>query len=150
MLALAHDAAAIGPTVEADIARLAERGVRALAVARTRPAASAAELDASPVWELLGILTFLDPPRPDTAATIARAKQFGVSVKMITGDHRAIAVDMCHQLGMGDRIEVGWSQCNHSLGASLRATASRAAPTSPPSTRPPTASTPTSARSTAR
>lgn len=37
-------------------------------------------------WELLGMLTFLDPPRPDTKRTIEQALENGVDVKMITGD----------------------------------------------------------------
>mmetsp|Transcript_38815 Transcript_38815/g.89452 ORF Transcript_38815/g.89452 Transcript_38815/m.89452 type:complete len:973 (+) Transcript_38815:139-3057(+) len=105
VLALAHDMNQIKDQVEEVIARLAERGVRSLAVARTRPVANVAELDNAPVWEFMGILTFLDPPRPDTAATIKKANQYGVGVKMITGDHKAIAVDMCHQLNMGDKIQ---------------------------------------------
>ncbi len=40
---------------------------------------------------MAGLLTFLDPPRPDTKRTIERAKMQGVMVKMITGDHAAIA-----------------------------------------------------------
>ena len=54
--------------------------------------------------EFLGILTFLDPPRPDTKHTIDCANDFGVSVKMITGDHRAIAVETCRVLGMGTNV----------------------------------------------
>merc|ERR1719181_2044796 len=98
ILALAEPPAAVRAAVEAEIETLSARGVRSLAVARTKPG------DASR-WDLLGILTFLDPPRPDTAATIARAEQLGVGVKMITGDHKAIAVDMAKQLKMGCRIE---------------------------------------------
>ena len=52
------------------------RGVRSLAVARC---------NAEGQWTLLGVLTFLDPPRPDTKITIERAMGFGVDVKMITG-----------------------------------------------------------------
>jgi H+-transporting ATPase len=37
------------------------------------------------------MLTFLDPPRPDTKQTIEEAREYGVSVKMITGDHLLIA-----------------------------------------------------------
>ena len=107
VLGMTHNKSEIGDEVEEVIARLAHRGVRALAVARTARAEDAEKLElaADRTWELLGILTFLDPPRPDTATTIARAKVFGVETKMITGDHKAIAVDMCHQLGMKDDIQ---------------------------------------------
>ena len=55
-------------------------------------------------WELLGILTFLDPPRPDTRATIEKAYEFGIDVKMITGDQQAIAIETCRVLGMGMNV----------------------------------------------
>ncbi|KAJ1458519.1 hypothetical protein M885DRAFT_436352 [Pelagophyceae sp. CCMP2097] len=84
--------------VEGIIETLSKRGVRSLAVARTNDVAMES-------WELLGILTFLDPPRPDTAATIKRANELGVQVKMITGDHIAIAIDMANQLHMGTKIQ---------------------------------------------
>ena len=58
------------------------RGIRSLAVAKT---------DEAGVWHMLGLLTFLDPPRPDTKQTIADANANGVAVKMITGDHLLIA-----------------------------------------------------------
>ena len=50
---------------------------------------------------MLGILTFLDPPRPDTEETIRRCKDYGVGVKMITGDHLVIAKETSRVLGMG-------------------------------------------------
>ena len=34
---------------------------------------------------MLGLLTFLDPPRPDTKETIFKAMEYGVDVKMVTG-----------------------------------------------------------------
>lgn len=49
--------------VEAEVANLGARGIRSLAVARTKEGS----LDE---WEMLGMLTFLDPPRPDTKHTI--------------------------------------------------------------------------------
>jgi H+-transporting ATPase len=42
---------------EADVTSLAVRGIRCLAVAKT---------DEHDEWQLLGLLTFLDPPRHDT------------------------------------------------------------------------------------
>jgi len=44
---------------------------------------------------MLGILTFLDPPRPDTKETIENAMALGVDVKMITG-------------AFGGAVWVGW------------------------------------------
>lgn len=55
---------------------LGRRGIRSLAVARTNDEGK---------WTMMGILTFLDPPRPDTKDTIERAMEYGVDVKMITG-----------------------------------------------------------------
>ena len=45
-----------------------------------------------------------DPPRPQAKATIASARQMGVSVKMVTGDQMAIAKETAKQLGMGTNI----------------------------------------------
>jgi len=38
------------------------------------------------VWEYVGTLPLLDPPREDSAASLSQIKARGVSVKMITGD----------------------------------------------------------------
>lgn len=81
---------------EHDVTLLGGRGIRALAVAKT---------DDSGEWQLLGLLTFLDPPRHDTKETIHRAISYGVEVKMITGDHLLIAMETARQLDLGDRVE---------------------------------------------
>jgi len=73
----------------------AERGIRTIGVART---------DSEDKWCFCGLITFLDPPRPDTADTIANAHTLGVKVKMITGDHLAIAKETCRVLGMGTNV----------------------------------------------
>ena len=64
------------------------------------------EQEATDVWELLGIVTFLDPPRADTAETIRRAREYGVQVKMITGDHRLLAQNMSRAVGLRDRVQL--------------------------------------------
>eukprot|EP00743_Colponemidia_sp_Colp-15_P009846 GILK01010787.1.p1 GENE.GILK01010787.1~~GILK01010787.1.p1 ORF type:complete len:773 (+),score=72.56 GILK01010787.1:83-2320(+) len=56
-------------------------------------------------WRVIGLLTFLDPPRPDTKETIRRAKEYGVDVKMITGDDGAVAKEMCRMLNMDPNIQ---------------------------------------------
>lgn len=74
---------------------LASRGVRCLSVAKT---------DQQGRWHMAGILTFLDPPRPDTKDTIRMCRHYGVDVKMITGDHLLIAKEMCRMLNMDPHI----------------------------------------------
>ncbi|CEP02089.1 unnamed protein product (mitochondrion) [Plasmodiophora brassicae] len=78
--------------VENAVLDLAARGVRSLAVARTEPDGQ---------WAIMGILSFLDPPRPDSKATIKKANEYGVVVKMITGDHQLVAVETSKALGLG-------------------------------------------------
>jgi H+-transporting ATPase len=53
---------------------------------------------------MLGMLTFLDPPRPDTVETIQAAFEFGVAVKMITGDNLLIAKECARRLQLGTYI----------------------------------------------
>jgi H+-transporting ATPase len=87
---------AVIEAVEADVARLGALGIRSLAVAKTDPHTG--------IWSMVGLLTFLDPPRPDTKQTIKDAIRYGVQVKMITGDHLLIARNTANQLEMGDKI----------------------------------------------
>jgi H+-transporting ATPase len=55
-------------------------------------------------WELLGMLPMFDPPREDTAQTIAEAQTLGLSVKMLTGDAIAIAKETCKMLALGTKV----------------------------------------------
>ena len=74
----------------------AEQGYRALGVARK----GAGDNN----WTLLGILSLFDPPREDSADTIARARAYGVGVKMVTGDNLSIATQIATRLGLGTNI----------------------------------------------
>jgi H+-transporting ATPase len=74
----------------------ATKGYRTLGVARAEDGRS---------WRFLGILPLFDPPREDSADTIARAQQHGIEVKMVTGDNEAIAREISGQLGLGDNIQ---------------------------------------------
>ena len=72
---------------------LARRGLRALGVART--------IDAEKEkFELVGMISLLDPPRDDSKKTIEECQQLGLSVKMITGDQQIIAKEVARRLGM--------------------------------------------------
>jgi H+-transporting ATPase len=93
------EAAAVRAQLHAHVEALAARGIRSLGVARTDKAPGGGE-----AWRLLGLLTFLDPPRADTQVTLERAMAYGVQVKMVTGDHVAIAKETARQLGLGTDI----------------------------------------------
>eukprot|EP00921_Rhytidocystis_pertsovi_P025984 GHVQ01041952.1.p1 GENE.GHVQ01041952.1~~GHVQ01041952.1.p1 ORF type:complete len:815 (+),score=69.08 GHVQ01041952.1:163-2607(+) len=77
----------------------AERGLRTLGVA-----ISDEDQSGPHSWALVGMIALFDPPRDDTARTIERALDYGVDVKMITGDQRAIAIETARMLGMGTHI----------------------------------------------
>ena len=79
----------------AQVEQAASRGYRSLAVARA---------DADGPWRLLGVLPLADPPRDDSASTVAAARRLGVQVKMVTGDQVAIAGQVAGEIGLGDHI----------------------------------------------
>jgi H+-transporting ATPase len=81
-----------------EVAELATHGYRALGVARSE--------DDGKTWKLLGLLSLMDPPRPDAKQTIAEAEKLGLSVKMVTGDDVAIGAEISHQLGLGEHLLV--------------------------------------------
>ncbi|KAE8370678.1 E1-E2 ATPase-domain-containing protein [Aspergillus caelatus] len=55
-------------------------------------------------WTLLGMMPMFDPPREDTAQTIAEAQKLGIEVKMLTGDAIAIAKETCKLLSLGTKV----------------------------------------------
>jgi len=74
---------------------LAAHGYRTLGVART---------DDDGRWCFLGLLPLFDPPRDDSAETIATIKSMGLDIRMVTGDHSAIAREVASELGLGTNI----------------------------------------------
>jgi H+-transporting ATPase len=76
---------------------LAKRGLRALGVARTNDLAMEQ-------FELIGMVSLLDPPRFDSGDTIRECQKLGVEVKMITGDQAIIGREVARRLGMGRNI----------------------------------------------
>jgi H+-transporting ATPase len=62
---------------------------------------------ANPVWVFAGLVPMLDPPRHDTAATIASLHHANISVKMITGDHVNVGKETARLIGLGQDIRSG-------------------------------------------
>ena len=95
ILALDPDRARIQSVVEQAVNDFAVRGFRSLGVARTIEQGK---------WQFLGVLPLSDPVREDSKATIDAAKEMGLSIKMVTGDHLAIAKEIGRQLDLGKDI----------------------------------------------
>lgn len=71
--------------------QLAQKGYRSIAVGK--------KIGDAPL-ELMGIIPLYDPPRHDSRQVITDMRDYGVRVKMITGDHVAIAKEVGRILGL--------------------------------------------------
>ncbi|NCT84424.1 MAG: HAD-IC family P-type ATPase [Comamonadaceae bacterium] len=86
---------------------LAAQGLRVLAVAEGRHDGRA-EHDGQALpehphahgFKLLGLLGFADPLRASVAEAVAQAREAGIAVAMITGDHAATALAIAAQAGL--------------------------------------------------
>lgn len=85
----------IGGKMNEYVGEFAKKGYRALGVART---------DESGNWQYIGLFGIYDPPREDSAETIKTAQSMGVDVKMVTGDHVAIAREISEEVNLGTNI----------------------------------------------
>ena len=83
-----------------EIAALGER-VLALAVRTVDPSHKAlAFADVDGPLVLLGLVGFIDPPRPESMESVAECRSAGIRVKMITGDHKGTAMAIGRQIGL--------------------------------------------------
>jgi H+-transporting ATPase len=82
----------VGEAVE----QFAKRGFRSLGVARSD--------DDGTSWSVLGVIPLHDPPREDSKATIATARDMGIAVKMLTGDQVAIGREIAREVGLGTNL----------------------------------------------
>ncbi|MEG0379311.1 MAG: HAD-IC family P-type ATPase, partial [Eubacterium sp.] len=82
-----------------------ESGLRVLGVAQKTNHAPAGVFSTADEAEmvLMGYLAFLDPPKKSTKAAIRALKDYGVSVKVLTGDNEAVTKSICRQVGMSTK-----------------------------------------------
>ncbi len=101
---LAMDAAVDPERWHAAIAAAGEHGERVLAFGAKRLGSDHERLTTEDLAhiEFLGIVGFIDPPRPEAIAAIAECRAAGIQVKMITGDHAATALAIARQLALAD------------------------------------------------
>ncbi len=94
ILDLAEAPSHVRAFVEKTVEEMAQNGFRAIVVAVQR----------GDYPEVVGVIPLYDPPREDAKEAVSLIQRMGVAVKMITGDHEAIARFIARVLGIGDRI----------------------------------------------
>ncbi|VAW66034.1 Lead, cadmium, zinc and mercury transporting ATPase; Copper-translocating P-type ATPase [hydrothermal vent metagenome] len=78
-------------TIHQLVDQLASKGYRTLAVAKKNK---------DETVQLIGLIPLYDPPRKDSRKVIADMRNYGVTVKMVTGDHVAIAREVGQLMGI--------------------------------------------------
>ncbi|HVW46668.1 MAG TPA: magnesium-translocating P-type ATPase [Solirubrobacterales bacterium] len=108
----------------AELERQFAEGARVIAVA-ARPAAGQTTLAAADErdLELLGFLTFLDPPKAGAAGALRELARLDIEVKLITGDNDRVAKKVCADLGLEVRGTLTGAELealsDHGLAAAL-------------------------------
>lgn len=77
-------------------------GMRVLGVAQKTNPSPAGEFSVKDESDmvLIGYLAFLDPPKETTAAAINALNNYGVGVKILTGDNEKVTKCICRQVGL--------------------------------------------------
>ncbi|MDG2222648.1 MAG: calcium-translocating P-type ATPase, SERCA-type [Rubripirellula sp.] len=109
-------------SVEAAYTKMAETGLRTLAIAQ-RPLATEIPLDPESVESqlvLLGIVGMMDPPRPEVSPAIELARHAGIKVFMITGDSPTTGCAIARQVGLSAEHAMTGKQLDQISDSELR------------------------------
>ncbi len=58
-------------------------------------------------FTLIGLIAFLDPPKPSAEITIKKLKEYGVGIKILTGDNAFATRNICNAVGITSKILTG-------------------------------------------
>ena len=90
--------------------RLGSEGLRVLAVAKKKevPSQDVFSVEDETDMILLGYIGFLDPPKASSASAIKALNEYGVMVKILTGDNEVVTMKICNEVGLPvDNILLG-------------------------------------------
>ena len=80
---------------------MSENGLRVRAFAqRSLPEARLLTLEDEQDYTFVGLISMIDPPRPESVQAVAEAKKAGIRTVMITGDHKVTATAIAKQIGI--------------------------------------------------
>lgn len=81
--------------------QFSQNGLRVLAFAyKNADADTVLELKDEYDYIFTGLISMMDPPRPESCAAVADAKRAGIKPIMITGDHKITATAIARQIGI--------------------------------------------------
>lgn len=82
-------------------AQLSENGLRVLTFAyREMESERAPTVEDEKDFTFIGLISMMDPPRPESVKAVADAKRAGIRTVMITGDHKVTARAIARQIGI--------------------------------------------------
>jgi len=96
LLAMCDESDADRKMIQDQVQRFASTGYRTLGVMVQREGESK--------FRFVALLPLFDPPRDDSASTIADLQHLGIDLKMITGDNIAIAKQIAKMVGLREDI----------------------------------------------
>ena len=88
---------------------LAKTGMQVIALA-IKPEYTGVDkfnVDEEKDFTLIGLIAFLDPPKPSAQVTINKLKEYGVNVKILTGDNVFATKSICNAVGIDSKIMMG-------------------------------------------
>ncbi|MFI5334103.1 MAG: magnesium-translocating P-type ATPase [Chlamydiales bacterium] len=83
--------------------KYSRQGLRVLALAYRPLARERISRDDEKEMIFLGFLIFYDPPKKGVKKTIAQLAEYGVSLKLITGDNRFVATHTAEEIGLASK-----------------------------------------------
>lgn len=92
----------IGKEILCRVSYYNSQGMRILGISQKNNPPIANELSTKDEKDmvLMGFLAFLDPPKESTARAINALKDYGVNVKILTGDNDKVTAAVCKQVGI--------------------------------------------------
>lgn len=93
--------------VEAKVNELSSKGLRVLALARRdhqgEVSSNRAQVEANLTFQ--GLAGIYDPPRVETASSVAKCHDAGIHVRMLTGDHILTAIAIAKEVGIVPQLK---------------------------------------------
>jgi len=114
------DIASLKDNIQKHFEEFSNSGFRTLGIAyRNMPSGSLINKGDEKEMTFLGFLTLFDPPKENIIETIAKLKNLGVSLKIITGDNHLVAASISKKMGLSDTKIISGTEIRQMSDAAL-------------------------------